>query len=73
MNVAELRKALEGLPDDMPVVGHDEGNYTTEDVSACPMWLAAVNPNDCRIYGYKKGGISVGPNDPGAVQYFVVT
>lgn len=32
MNVAELRKALEGLPDEMPVLVYDEG-YLTDEVS----------------------------------------
>lgn len=33
MTAAELRKALEGVPDDMLVVSYDEG-YLTKDVSA---------------------------------------
>lgn len=73
MTVGELRKALEGLPDDMPVVGHDEGDYTTEDVVAEPIWLAQTDEGDCRLYCLKYGGIPVGPDDFGAKQYFVVT
>lgn len=34
MTVGELRKALEGIPDDMPVMGTDYDDYSDEDVSA---------------------------------------
>ena len=34
MTVAELRKALEGVPDDILVAAYDEGVLGTEDVSA---------------------------------------
>jgi hypothetical protein len=42
MTVAELRRALEGVPDDMTVLVYDEG-YLTEEVNA-QVEMCATNP-----------------------------
>jgi hypothetical protein len=42
MTVGELRKALEGIPDDMPVGAFDEGDFISADISAGVKYFAPI-------------------------------
>lgn len=55
MTVAELRKALEGVPDDMLVVTYEEG-YLTDEVTASVQRFAPLKEgdNEERIWEHSK-------------------
>lgn len=69
MTVGELRKALEGVPDDMPVVSYDEG-VLTHDVGASIEHFAPVPRRGTieRMIGKYSGH----PEGTVGVQYFLV-
>ncbi len=53
MTVAELRKALTGVPDDLVVVANDVGGYPSDEV------IARASSNDRRASGIPHGGQTV--------------